>query len=214
MRSCLPFFFSFNRKALVLDAGAVVGFGHREKENQGAGRGAAYCAARKAEVKESPSASVCTWRSCPSPFLCHCTEGPLLMAVPACIRVRSSLCADVPMLKGTGGRGAASLPSQKVLSSRQGTASPRHLLHLLRDPPSRGSEAGMRWAVLELRSHGCCKLRTSSCVWGTHWCCWTTSEMCFICSSLQRAHGFSVLVTCCRWPLAEVTENWVTSGHI
>lgn len=154
MRSCLPFFFSFNRKALVLDAGAVVGFGHREKENQGAGRGAAYCAARKAEVKESPSASVCTWRSCPSPFLCHCTEGPLLMAVPACIRVRSSLCADVPMLKGTGGRGAASLPSQKVLSSRQGTASPRHLLHLLRDPPSWGSGAGMRWAVLELRSHG------------------------------------------------------------
>ena len=133
------FFFSFKRKTLALVTGSAVGFGHREKQNQGAGRGAApCCVAGKAEVKESPSAGACTWRLCLSPFPCQCTEAPLLMAVPARIRMRCSLCTDVPMLKGGGGRGAASLPSQEVFPSGQGTASPWHLPHLLWGPTDLG----------------------------------------------------------------------------
>lgn len=124
-------FFSFKRKSLALDAGSAVGFGHREKQNQGA---ALCCVAGKAEVKENPSAGAYTWRLCLNPFPCQHTEAPLLMAMPACVRMRSSLCTDVPMLKGSGGRDAASLPSQEVFSSGQGTASPWHLAHLLWGP--------------------------------------------------------------------------------
>lgn len=53
------------------------------------------------------------------------------------------------------------------------------------DPPSWSCGAGMHWAVLKLKSHGCCKLCTSSCVWGTHWCCQTACGMGFICSAFS-----------------------------